>query len=53
MKNTDCSQTVIMVDVDMQEGNVDDMMGGTMVQCQLERSSYTTVLPKLINESVI
>ena len=45
-----------MVDVDMQEctlSNVDDMMRGTMVQRQIEGASYTTVLPRLINDSVI
>ena len=45
-----------MVDVDMQEctlSNVNDMMRGKMVQHQIEGASYTTVLPRLINDSVI
>ena len=48
--------TVILVDFDMQEctlSNVDDMMRGIMMQRQIEGSSYTTVLPRLVNDSVI
>ena len=45
-----------MADVDMQEctlSNVDDMMQSTMVQRQIEGASYMTVLPKVVNSSVI
>ena len=45
-----------MVDVDMQEctlSNVDDMMQSAMVQRQIEGASYMTVLPKVVNSSVI
>ena len=45
-----------MTDVDMQEctlSNVDDMMQSAMVQRQIEGASYMTVLPKIMNNSVI
>ena len=45
-----------MVDVNMQEctlSNVGDMLRGAMVQRQIEDSTYTTILPKVINESAI
>ena len=45
-----------MADVDMQEctlSNVDDMMQSAMVQRQIEGASYMTVLPKVVNSSVI
>ena len=45
-----------MADVDMQEctlSNVDDMMQSAMVQRQIEGASYMTVLPKVVNNSVI
>ena len=45
-----------MADVDMQEctlSNVDEMMQSAMVQRQIERASYMTVLPKVVNNSVI
>ena len=45
-----------MADVDMQEctlSNVDDMMQSTMVQRQIEGASYMTVLPKIVNSSLV
>ena len=45
-----------MTDIDMQEctlSNVDEMMQSAMVQRQIEGASYMTVLPKVMNNSVI
>ena len=45
-----------MTDIDMQEctlSNVDEMMQSAMVQRQIEGESYMTVLPKVMNNSVI